>query len=103
MRHKMDTSYVAARAMTWRETMALKATRLPRPMREISMTKPKTTRRALRGEPLLLSTFATKLRNGRPSSRANAKTCREVDAMKFVTLKTMRIIWMLARVAAPWT
>ena len=74
---------------------------LPNPIRQIKMTKKKTTIKEFIGVNVRLLTFETHLEKGKPSSLANAKTCREVEAMKFVTLNTIRIIIKLVIAIAP--
>lgn len=101
-------------------------TSLPNPIKQIRRTKISTTKRELIGVNVPLLTAAIHLDNGKPLSRAlqacepaisqsyaqielqgawsntyNAKTCRDVDAMKFVTLSMIRTTMIAASATAP--
>ena len=66
------------------------------------ITKTNTTINELIGVNVWSLTFETHLENGNPLSRAKAKTCRDVDAIKFVTLSMIKMIIMLVMAIAPF-
>lgn len=80
----MEILYVAMRAMSCREMMALKATEDPMLIRESRQVIVQVARTAFRGavEFFVWAMLERNLPKGRPPSRAKAKTCRALEALE---------------------